>query len=83
MIGDIMSLMSVDTMRILELYLGVHMIWTSPLMVIAGVWLLYNQVGPASLAGFATLVCYHLNIASTEDSLMQIWGYKYHHTGFD
>lgn len=27
------------------------------MMVIAGVWLIYNQVGPASLAGFATLCC--------------------------
>lgn len=54
--GDVMSLMSTDTIRPFELTYCIHMVWTSPIMIAVGVWLLWRQVGAASLAGLATLV---------------------------
>jgi hypothetical protein len=58
-IGDVMSLMSNDTTRTLELTYCIHIFWTSPIMIAIGIWLLWQQVGVASLAGLATLVTIH------------------------
>jgi ABC-type multidrug transport system fused ATPase/permease subunit len=58
--GDVMSLMTTDTMRVLELLIGVHQVWCSPIIIIIGLWLLYNQVGVAAFASLGALVWPHM-----------------------
>ena len=73
--GNILSLMSNDTQRIIELSFGLlassstarraecllaraglHMLWSAPIIVIVGTYLMWRQVGVASIAGLAVFV---------------------------
>lgn len=49
-------MMSVDVQRFLDLMQFISVIWYGPIQIIISLWLLWNQLGPASLAGLACLL---------------------------
>jgi len=58
--GEIVNLMSSDSQRVVDLALGggMHMVWTSPIIIICGVGLIYRQMGWASIIGFVCMLLF-------------------------
>lgn len=60
--GHVQTLMSVDSDRVLGLFLGFHELWSLPLQIGIALWLLYTKVQLAFLAGLGlVLVVIFLN----------------------
>lgn len=55
-IGEIVNLMSVDAQRFMDLATYINMIWSAPLQVILALYLLWQILGPAVLAGVAVMI---------------------------
>uniref|UniRef100_A0A8U7PAI6 Multidrug resistance-associated protein 1 n=1 Tax=Corvus moneduloides TaxID=1196302 RepID=A0A8U7PAI6_CORMO len=55
-VGEIVNLMSVDAQRFMDLATYINMIWSAPLQVILALYLLWQNLGPSVLAGFAVMI---------------------------
>ena len=56
--GAIVNLMASDSQRMLDFPIGFHMAWNSPILIILGVYLMYNEVGWAAFVGMATMLLF-------------------------
>lgn len=54
--GQIVNLMSVDCQRILDFILFFNVIWSAPLQIGISIYLLWQQLGLATLAGVAVMI---------------------------
>eukprot|EP00613_Pedinella_sp_CCMP2098_P078228 CAMPEP_0171937264 /NCGR_PEP_ID=MMETSP0993-20121228/34464_1 /TAXON_ID=483369 /ORGANISM="non described non described, Strain CCMP2098" /LENGTH=1150 /DNA_ID=CAMNT_0012578599 /DNA_START=238 /DNA_END=3686 /DNA_ORIENTATION=+ len=54
--GEIVNLMSADAEKMVTTCLLVHGLWTTPLFLVASIWLLVNLVGVAIVPGIAMLL---------------------------
>ncbi|XP_053804481.1 ATP-binding cassette sub-family C member 2 [Vidua chalybeata] len=55
-VGETVNLMSADAQRFMDLANFIHQLWSSPLQIILSIVFLWGELGPAVLAGIATLV---------------------------
>nr|XP_031833208.1 multidrug resistance-associated protein 1-like isoform X3 [Nomia melanderi] len=55
-VGEIVNLMSVDAQRFMDLTAYINMLWSAPLQIILALYFLWEQLGPAVLAGLAVLL---------------------------
>ncbi len=55
-VGAIVNLMSVDAQKIHDSFYQIHEVWASPLQIAIAMALLWNVLGPSSLAGLALLL---------------------------
>jgi len=55
-IGEIVNLMTMDTHRIVEFVPLVNSMWSAPLQIIIAVYLLWQQLGIATLAGVSVML---------------------------
>eukprot|EP01046_Picozoa_sp_COSAG06_P007290 COSAG06_NODE_354_length_16880_cov_7.746545_3_plen_203_part_00 len=55
-VGQMVNLMAVDARRPNDLLPYLHNIWSSPLQIIISLTMLWNQIGPAVLAGLAVML---------------------------
>jgi ABC-type multidrug transport system fused ATPase/permease subunit len=55
-IGEIVNLMTMDTHRIVEFVPLVNSMWSAPLQIIIAVYLLWQQLGIATLAGVLVML---------------------------
>ena len=55
-VGEIVNLMSVDAQKLLDVPTYLHMLWAAPVTIALALFFLWQQLGPASLAGFAIMV---------------------------
>ncbi|KZC08998.1 Multidrug resistance-associated protein 1 [Dufourea novaeangliae] len=55
-LGEIVNLMSVDAQRFMDLTAYINMIWSAPLQIVLALYFLWEQLGPAVLAGLAVLL---------------------------
>ncbi len=51
-----MNLMSVDAQKIHDSFYEIHEVWAAPLQIAIAMALLWNVLGPSSLAGLALLL---------------------------
>ncbi|KAI8897614.1 P-loop containing nucleoside triphosphate hydrolase protein, partial [Globomyces pollinis-pini] len=56
--GKIMNLSSTDCVRLEEACEFLHMLWIAPLVMVAGTFLLYRNLGISALLGFSFLMFY-------------------------
>uniref|UniRef100_M4BJZ7 Uncharacterized protein n=1 Tax=Hyaloperonospora arabidopsidis (strain Emoy2) TaxID=559515 RepID=M4BJZ7_HYAAE len=54
--GEITNLMSIDAQRLQELSTYVNSVWYSVFQIVVACYLLWKQIGPATLAGVAVIV---------------------------
>lgn len=54
--GEIVNLMSVDAQRFFELMPNVHMLWSGPLIIGASIYLLWQYLGYAMIAGLTVTI---------------------------
>lgn len=54
--GEIVNLVAVDTQRVFDFTLIYNLLWSAPLQITIAFFLLYNQLGLASLAGIGVLL---------------------------
>ena len=54
--GEVVNLMSVDTQKLQDAAQFLQYIWTSPIIIVLAMVLLWQNLGVASLAGFGFLV---------------------------
>jgi ABC-type bacteriocin/lantibiotic exporter with double-glycine peptidase domain len=54
--GEIVNLMSVDTQRIVEYIMFVNILWSAPLQIGIALYLLWAQLGIATLAGIGVMI---------------------------
>ena len=54
--GEIVNLMAVDANRIIEFVLFVNVGWSSPIQIIISIYLLWQQLGIATLAGVGVML---------------------------
>ncbi|PRP88227.1 multidrug resistance-associated protein 1-like [Planoprotostelium fungivorum] len=78
-VGDITNLLTVDVKCTDTAITCVHAIWTAILQIVVAMFLLWNQLGPSSLAGAAVLaLCTPINgylakfVAKYQKEIMQI-----------
>ncbi|KPM09730.1 ABC transporter-like protein 15 [Sarcoptes scabiei] len=65
--GEIVNLISVDAFRIVDLVNNLNTIWSAPLQILVGVYLLWLQLRYASFAGFSfMLLVVPINIILTQ-----------------
>ena len=50
--GDIVNLMAIDSQRFIDLVRFANFLWTSPIMIIIGFYLLYQEMGWSASGGF-------------------------------
>lgn len=55
-VGQMVNLMAVDARRLNDLLPYLHNIWSSPLQIIISLTMLWDQIGPAVLAGLAVML---------------------------
>ncbi|XP_021341468.1 multidrug resistance-associated protein 1-like [Mizuhopecten yessoensis] len=55
-VGEIVNLMSVDCQRMQDLSGYLWMLWSAPVQIILAMTLLWNQLGPAVLAGLGVMI---------------------------
>ncbi|OTF70067.1 hypothetical protein BLA29_001376 [Euroglyphus maynei] len=54
--GEIVNLISVDTLRIVDLINNINTLWSAPLQICIGLYLVWLQLSYASLAGFSYML---------------------------
>ncbi|KAL5005221.1 hypothetical protein ScPMuIL_018677 [Solemya velum] len=54
--GQIVNLMSNDVNRFDQAGIFIHFLWVGPLQAIAVIWILWAELGPSTLGGFAVLL---------------------------
>ena len=57
-VGEMVNIMQVNTQSFVELLTYINMIWSAPLQIIICIVLLWKYLGPASLAGLATMILF-------------------------
>ena len=55
-VGEIVNLMAVDAQRFMELTIYISMVWSAPFQMFFCLYLLWNILGPAVLAGVGVMV---------------------------
>ena len=55
-LGEIVNLMAVDVQRMMDVVLYVNLAWTAPIQLSIAMYLLWQRLGPAVLAGVAVLI---------------------------
>ena len=55
-VGQIVNLMSVDAQRVADVTFFIHDLWSAPVNISIAVALLYQYLGPASLAGLGVVI---------------------------
>jgi ATP-binding cassette subfamily C (CFTR/MRP) protein 1 len=63
-VGEIVNLMSVDTQKCQDICAFINYIWSAPIVVIVSIVVLWQILGPATLAGVGFLFVF-LPISST------------------
>ena len=73
--GQIVNLMSVDAQRVADVTFFLHEIWSAPLSITIAMVLLYQYLGPSSLAGLGILVLLVIvnTIVGTTIKKLQVW----------
>ncbi|KAH7939131.1 hypothetical protein HPB52_007142 [Rhipicephalus sanguineus] len=54
--GEIVNLMSVDTQRVMDYIQVFNLIWITPLQIGLAIWLLWGQLGIATLGGLGVMI---------------------------
>uniref|UniRef100_A0ABI7WFU9 Multidrug resistance-associated protein 1-like n=1 Tax=Felis catus TaxID=9685 RepID=A0ABI7WFU9_FELCA len=54
--GEVINLMSADAQQLMDLTANLNLLWSAPLQILMAVSLLWQELGPAVLAGTAVLV---------------------------
>ncbi|KAK8766469.1 hypothetical protein V5799_006750 [Amblyomma americanum] len=54
--GEIVTLMSVDTQRVMDYIQVFNLIWITPLQIGLAIWLLWGQLGIATLGGLGVMI---------------------------
>ena len=55
-VGEIVNLMAVDAQKVHDITFNVHEIWACPLTIAIAMYMLWQMMGPASMAGLAVLI---------------------------
>ena len=55
-VGEIVNLMSVDAQRLQDVCGYLWMVWSAPLQIGIAIWLLWNEMGVAVLAGLGVMI---------------------------
>lgn len=55
-VGEIMNLMSIDTLRFGDIANTINTLWSSPLQIVLSTYFLWQELGPSVLAGFLVLI---------------------------
>ncbi|XP_035217371.1 canalicular multispecific organic anion transporter 2-like, partial [Stegodyphus dumicola] len=55
-VGEIVNLMSVDTQRVMDYVQMVNLLWSAPLQIAIAIYLLWQQLGIATLGGLAVMI---------------------------
>ncbi|XP_054723431.1 multidrug resistance-associated protein 1-like [Uloborus diversus] len=55
-VGEIVNLMSVDTQRVMDYVQLVNLLWSAPLQIVIAVYLLWQQLGYATLGGLGVMI---------------------------
>ena len=55
-VGEIVNLMTVDAQRLIEPVVNLNMVWSAPFQMFVCVYLLWDILGPAVLAGIGVMV---------------------------
>lgn len=55
-VGEIVNIMSTDSQRMQDLTTYLQMIWSAPLQIALSVYFLWQQIGPAVMAGVAVMI---------------------------
>nr|XP_039264358.1 multidrug resistance-associated protein 1-like [Styela clava] len=55
-VGEIVNLMSTDAQRFMDLMSYIHIIWSGPYVIAISLYLLWQELGPSVMAGFALMV---------------------------
>ena len=84
--GEIVTLMSVDAQRFMDLTNYLHIIWSGPLQIVLALIFLYVSMGPSIFAGLAVMILlmpvnavvsifmrrFHAKMMSKKDKRMKI-----------
>ncbi|KAM5281161.1 ATP-binding cassette sub-family C member 2-like [Ctenodactylus gundi] len=54
--GEIINLMSADAQQLMDMTGNLHLLWSAPFQILMAIALLWQELGPAVLAGVAVLV---------------------------
>ena len=54
--GEVVNLMSVDTQKLMELTMFIHMAWTSPIQIGLSLYFLHNTLGVSIFAGLGVML---------------------------
>ncbi|GFU41793.1 canalicular multispecific organic anion transporter 2, partial [Nephila pilipes] len=55
-VGEVVNLMSVDTQRIMDYVQMVNLLWSAPLQIVIAIYLLWQQLGIATLGGLGVMI---------------------------
>ncbi|GIY40685.1 multidrug resistance-associated protein 1 [Caerostris darwini] len=55
-VGEVVNLMSVDTQRVMDYVQMVNLLWAAPLQIVIAIYLLWQQLGVATLGGLAVMI---------------------------
>ncbi|GFY69160.1 multidrug resistance-associated protein 1 [Trichonephila inaurata madagascariensis] len=55
-VGEVVNLMSVDTQRMMDYVQMVNLLWSAPLQIIIAIYLLWQQLGIATLGGLFVMI---------------------------
>lgn len=55
-VGEIVNLMAVDAQRFFELISYLHVLWSGPVVIGVAIWMLWQYLGAAVLAGLVVMV---------------------------
>ena len=54
--GEIINLMAIDAQQLMDLMTNINLLWSAPFQILMAISLLWQELGPAVLAGLAVLV---------------------------
>ncbi|KAF4025940.1 hypothetical protein G4228_017948 [Cervus hanglu yarkandensis] len=54
--GEIINLMAIDAQQLMDLMTNINLLWSAPFQILMAISLLWQELGPAVLAGVAVLV---------------------------
>ena len=54
--GEIINLMSADAQQLMDLTANINLLWSAPFQILMAISFLWQELGPAVLAGVAVLV---------------------------